>query len=95
MPRYIIIIISYFCEKFLSIGNNKYLCTSYYRQQKLVLAKIFNFQCIASGLLGVNGLLVLSPVDVDLDIEVGKRSKLLNMVVRDVTEVIWQESPVL
>ena len=88
MPRYIIIIISYFCEKFLSIGNNKYLCTSYYRQQKLVLAKIFNFQCIASGLLGVNGLLVLSPVDIVLDTEVEKRSDMLNMVVGDVMEVI-------
>ena len=56
---------------------------------------IFIFQCIASGLLGVNGLLVLSPVDVDLDIEVGKRSELLNMVARDVMVVIGQGSPVL
>ena len=60
-----------------------------------MLAKIFNFQCIASGLLGVNGLLVLSPVDMELDIEVGERSKLLNMVVEDVMEVIEQNSHVL
>ena len=56
---------------------------------------IFIFQCIASGLLGVNGLLVLSPVDMELDIEVGERSKLLNMVVEDVMEVIEQNSHVL
>ena len=51
---------------------------------------ILTFQCIAG--LGDNGP---PAVDVQKDIEVGKRSELLNMVVEDVTEVIWQGSPVL
>ena len=53
------------------------------------------FQFTVSGLLGVNGLLVLSPVDMELDIEVGERSKQPNMVVEDVMEVIEQNSHVL
>ena len=44
------------------------------------------FQFTVSGHLGVDGPLALSPVDVELerDIEVGKRSELLKMVVGDV-----------
>ena len=38
----------------------------------------------------MDGPIVLSPVDVELDIEVGKRSKLLNMVVGDVMEIVRQ-----
>ena len=59
------------------------------------MLNFLTFQFTVSGHLGVDGPLALSPVDVELEIEVGKRSELLNMVVEDVTEVIWQGSPVL
>ena len=48
------------------------------------------FQFTVSGHLGVDGPLALSPVDVELEIEVGKRSKLLNMVVGDVLGKVRQ-----
>ena len=38
----------------------------------------------------MDGPLALSPVDVELEIEVGKRSKLLNMVVGDVLGKVRQ-----
>jgi len=49
-----------------------------------------NAQFTVIGHLGADGLLVLSPVDVELEIEVGKRSKLLNMVVGDVLGKVRQ-----
>ena len=54
------------------------------------MLNFFTFQYTVSGHLGVDGPLALSPVDVDLDIEVGKTSELLNMVVGDVMEVVVQ-----
>ena len=53
------------------------------------------FQFTVSGHLGVDGPLALSPVDVELDIEVGKRPELLNMVARDVMVVIGLEFHVI
>ena len=44
------------------------------------------FQFTVSGRLGVDGLLVLSPVDMELNIEVGELSDMLDMVVGDVME---------
>ena len=43
----------------------------------------------------MDGPLALSPVDVELDIEVGKRPELLNMVARDVMVVIGLEFHVI
>ena len=54
------------------------------------MLNFLTFQFTVSGHLGVDGPLALSPVDVELDIEVGKRSKLLNMVVGDVLGKVRQ-----
>ena len=59
------------------------------------MLNFLTFQFTVSGHLGADGPPAPSPVDVEFNIEVGKRSELLNMVVEDVTEVIWQGSPVL
>ena len=59
------------------------------------MLNFLTFQFTVSGHLGADGPRALSPVDVELDIEVGERSKLLNMVVEDVMEVIEQNSHVL
>ena len=53
------------------------------------------FQFTVSGRLGVDGPPALSPVDLELDIEVGKLSDMLDMVVGDVVEVVGQENIVI
>ena len=59
------------------------------------MLNFLTFQFTVSGHLGVDGPLALSPVDVELDIEVGKRPELLNMVARDVMVVIGLEFHVI
>ena len=59
------------------------------------MLNFLTFQFTVSGHLGADGPPAPSPVDMELDIEVGKRSELLNMVVGDVMEIIGQDSPVL
>ena len=59
------------------------------------MLNFLTFQFTVSGHLGVDGPLALSPVDVELDIEIGKRSELLNMEAENVMEAIGQDSPVL
>ena len=54
------------------------------------MLNFLTFQFTVSGHLGADGPLALSPVDVELEIEVGKRSKLLNMVVGDVLGKVRQ-----
>ena len=54
------------------------------------MLNFLTFQFTVSGHLGADGPRALSPVDVELDIEVGKRSELLNMVVGDVMEIVRQ-----
>ena len=54
------------------------------------MLNFLTFQFIVSGQLGADGPLALSPVDVELDIEEGKRPELLNMVVGDVMEIVRQ-----
>ena len=49
------------------------------------------FQFTVSGRLGVDGPPALSPVDVELNIEVGEFSDMLDMVVGNVVEVVEQE----
>ena len=46
------------------------------------------FQFTVSGHLGVDGPPALSPVDVELNIEVGELSDMLDMVAGDVVEVV-------
>ena len=46
------------------------------------------FQFTVSGHLGVDGPPALRPADLELDIEVGELSDLLDMVVGDVVEVV-------
>ena len=52
------------------------------------------FQFTVSGHLGVDGPPALSPVDVELNIEVGKLSDTLDMVAGDVMEVVGLDDPV-
>ena len=59
------------------------------------MLNFLTFQFTVSGHLGVDGPLALSLVDVELDIEVGKRPELLNMVARDVMVVIGLEFHVI
>ena len=59
------------------------------------MLNFLTFQFTVSGHLGADGPRALSPVDVELDIEVGKRSELLNMEAENVMEIIGQDSPVL
>ena len=59
------------------------------------MLNFLTFQFTVSGHLGTDGPLAPSPVDMELDTEVGKRAELLNTVVGDVMEIIGQDSPVL
>ena len=59
------------------------------------MLNFLTFQFTVSGHLGADGPRALSPVDVELDIEVGKRPELLNMVARDVMVVIGLEFHVI
>ena len=52
------------------------------------------FQFTVSGHLGVDGPPALSPVDVELNIEVGEFSDMLDMVAGDVMEVVGLDDPV-
>ena len=52
------------------------------------------FQFTVSGRLGVDGPPALSPVDVELNIEVGELSDMLDMVAGDVMEVVGLDDPV-
>ena len=52
------------------------------------------FQFTVSGHLGVDGPPALSPVDGELNIEVGEFSNMLDMVAGDVMEVVGLDDPV-
>ena len=49
---------------------------------------IFIFQFPVGGRLGGAGPLALGPVDMELDIEIGERSNMLEMVADNVMEVV-------
>ena len=53
------------------------------------------FQFTVSGRLGVDGPPALRPADLELNIEVGELSDMLDMVVGDVVEVVGQENIVI
>ena len=53
------------------------------------------FQFTVSGHLGVDGPPALRPADLELNIEVGELSDMLDMVVGDVVEVVGQENIVI
>ena len=52
------------------------------------------FQFTVSGHLGVDGPPALSPVEVELNIEVEELSDMLDMVAGDVMEVVGLDDPV-
>ena len=55
---------------------------------------ILTLQLTVSGHLGEDGPPALSPVDVELNIEVGELSDMLDMVAGDVMEVVGLDDPV-